>query len=120
MRTGTIGERMPTARATVTSLFATFLLAATLCAFGCAGSEPEQRLVPDAASRRVTHSGEVEGGQSRYNSHAWLGIPYAKPPLGALRWRAPQPPESWTGTREALTVGSPCTQFSSRLGGVNK
>ena len=33
----------------------------------------------------------------------YLGIPYAAPPTGALRWRAPEPPASWT---EPLRVGS--------------
>jgi para-nitrobenzyl esterase len=98
--------------------FCTLLVTVALCVPGCSRSEP-QRPVPDVASRRVTRSGAVVGLVSRYGSHAWLGIPYAKPPVGALRWRAPQPPEPWTGTREALTLGSPCTQFASPFGGVN-
>src|SRR5580693_8487275 len=31
----------------------------------------------------------------------WLGIPYAAPPLGALRWQAPQPPTPWASTLQA-------------------
>jgi len=37
---------------------------------------------------------------------AWLGIPYAAPPVGPWRWRPPQPPASWSGIRAA-------TQFSA-------
>ena len=42
--------------------------------------------------------------------HAWRGIPFAKPPVGDLRWRAPRRPDAWEGTREALTSGSECMQ----------
>jgi len=38
------------------------------------------------------------------------GIPYAAPPVGALRWRAPQPVAKWAGIRKADTFGSPCVQ----------
>jgi para-nitrobenzyl esterase len=108
---------MPRLRAAVTSLLATLIVVVSVCASGCARSESEPRL-PDPTSRRLTRSGEVVGFQGRYGSHAWLGIPYAKPPVGALRWRAPQPPDAWTGTRQALDFGSPCTQFASPIGGV--
>jgi para-nitrobenzyl esterase len=38
------------------------------------------------------------------------GIPYAAPPVGDLRWRAPEPAEPWTGVRDATAPGSPCPQ----------
>lgn len=66
----------------------------------------------------MTPHGEVVGFQGLYNSHAWLGIPFAKPPVGRLRWRAPEAPDTWAATREALAFGPPCTQFASRFGGV--
>nr|CAD7576894.1 unnamed protein product [Timema californicum] len=42
--------------------------------------------------------------------HRFLGIPYAKPPVGNLRFKSPQPPENWNGTRDALEFGSNCRQ----------
>nr|CAD7433819.1 unnamed protein product [Timema monikensis] len=42
--------------------------------------------------------------------HRFLGIPYAKPPVGNLRFRSPQPPENWNGTRDAVEFGSNCRQ----------
>ena len=86
-------------RILLVSLAALLVFAALIWIFG--PWRKEQR-TPDPASRRVTGSGAIVGFQERYGSHAWRGIPFAKPPVGPLRWRAPQPPEPWTGTREAL------------------
>ncbi|HJZ77941.1 MAG TPA: carboxylesterase family protein, partial [Vicinamibacterales bacterium] len=38
------------------------------------------------------------------------GIPYARPPIGDLRWREPLPAVPWTAVREATTFGAPCAQ----------
>ena len=46
---------------------------------------------------------------------AFRGIPYARPPVGELRWRPPEPPLPWQGVREALQPGSACTQRTSGL-----
>ena len=37
---------------------------------------------------------------------AFKGIPFAKPPVGELRWRAPQPAEDWEGIRDCYTFGN--------------
>jgi para-nitrobenzyl esterase len=76
-------------------------------------------LVSDPTSARNTPSGAVVGGGGEYDNHEWRGIPYAQAPLGELRWRAPQPPPPWSGTRDALRFGSPCAQYASPLGGVD-
>ena len=41
---------------------------------------------------------------------AFLGLPYATPPVGDLRWRAPQPAVRWEGVREAVAFGPHCPQ----------
>jgi para-nitrobenzyl esterase len=43
---------------------------------------------------------------------ACLGIPFAKPPVGALRWKAPQKLEAWSGVRAADKIGPRCTQHA--------
>ena len=46
----------------------------------------------------------------------FLGIPYAAPPVGRLRWRPPQPVRRWAGIRPALSYGSRCSQLASTNG----
>ena len=46
----------------------------------------------------------------------FLGIPYAKPPVGALRWKAPVAPANWTTIRDATKFGSACPQNPSPFG----
>ncbi|WP_416223970.1 carboxylesterase family protein, partial [Tepidiforma sp.] len=46
----------------------------------------------------TTTFGRLEGVQ-REGHVAFLGVPYAAPPVGPLRWRAPLPPVAWAGTR---------------------
>jgi para-nitrobenzyl esterase len=71
----------------------------------------------DPATRRTVTEGPVLGGAGQYGSHAWLGLPFARPPVGPLRWRAPRPPEAHAGVREALRFGPACPQFASALAG---
>lgn len=46
---------------------------------------------------------------------AYLGIPYAAPPVGDLRWQSPQPPRAWAGTRDGTAFGSRCPQPKSAI-----
>jgi para-nitrobenzyl esterase len=49
-------------------------------------------------------------GLSANGTNEWFGIPYAAPPVGALRWQPPQPAAPWTTTLQATQFGSECTQ----------
>jgi len=49
-------------------------------------------------------------GQAAEGVVSWKGIPYAAPPLGDLRWRAPQPAPVWEGIRDAGQYGRDCMQ----------
>ena len=60
-----------------------------------------------------TDKGEIEGklsddGQVR----AFLGVPYAAPPVGPLRWKPPQPAEPWKDVRATQSYGSHCMQVN--------
>src|SRR2546430_11669774 len=56
-----------------------------------------------------TETGIVEG-KMQGSSRAFLGIPYAAPPVGELRWKAPAPPATWQGVRDATKFGARCMQ----------
>jgi para-nitrobenzyl esterase len=55
-----------------------------------------------------TLQGEYVGADK--NVAAFLGIPYAAPPVGDLRWKPPQPVKAWKGTRPARQFGPACPQ----------
>jgi para-nitrobenzyl esterase len=57
--------------------------------------------------------GVARDGVLRFN-----GIPFAKPPVGPLRWRMPEAPEPWAGTRDASRFGNIAPQVESTAGAV--
>ncbi|WP_242579099.1 carboxylesterase/lipase family protein [Amycolatopsis sp. 195334CR] len=56
-----------------------------------------------------TDAGAVRGTVTE-QVRTFQGVPYAAPPVGGLRWRAPQPVRPWTGVRDATAPGSVCPQ----------
>ncbi|PSN47919.1 hypothetical protein C0J52_03361 [Blattella germanica] len=64
-----------------------------------------------------THQGLIRGTtlrsqRSNRSFFAFMGIPYAKPPVGNLRFKAPQPPEKWSGIKNTTIEGSVCPQVN--------
>lgn len=56
-----------------------------------------------------TASGSIRGHLAE-DVYSFKGIPFAAPPVGALRWRVPVPVPAWSGVRDALHYGPPCAQ----------
>lgn len=63
----------------------------------------------DIVALAQTDAGMLEG-RSEDGVSVFRGIPYAAPPVGGLRWRAPQPVVPWNGSRSANRFGSACIQ----------
>lgn len=78
----------------------------------------------DRASRASTTTNVLNGSYTGvhnefYNQDLFLGIPYAQPPTGDLRFRAPVPLNStWNGTRDAVKYGDIVSSKRSMLIGV--
>lgn len=62
-----------------------------------------------------TKYGSIDGkSYDQYGTLGWLGVPYAAPPVGELRWKAPVEPKAWTGTREAKEFAANSLQLSGQ------
>ncbi|XP_009673024.1 fatty acyl-CoA hydrolase precursor, medium chain isoform X2 [Struthio camelus] len=90
------------------TLLLSLILAAGVTALIATGQNTEQPEV-------VTKYGRVRGNQIRVNAaersvSVFLGLPFAKPPVGPLRFSEPQPPEPWNGVRDATSYPPMCLQ----------
>lgn len=52
-------------------------------------------------------------GENGANVRIFRGVPYARPPVGGLRWRPPAQPQRWPGVRDATRFGAACMQPAS-------
>ncbi len=91
------------------ALVIAWLLTAGLCAFA------QQSAAADTTVR--TESGLVSGVMER-DVRVFRGIPFAQPPVGPLRWRAPKPAAPWNGIRPAREWGHPCMQVQKEDPGI--
>ncbi|HEY2050429.1 MAG TPA: carboxylesterase family protein [Caulobacteraceae bacterium] len=83
----------------LTGLWAAFALLAVV-ASATATTTPD---------RVQVRSGQLQGAV-KGSVVVFSGVPYAAPPVGPLRWRAPQPPAAWAGVRSAAQPGPACIQ----------
>jgi para-nitrobenzyl esterase len=72
---------------------------------------------PDEPPKVRVESG-VLAGVAEGGVRIFRGIPFAAPPVGPLRWKAPQPPVPWSGERKATEPGPACLQPTGKEGGV--
>jgi para-nitrobenzyl esterase len=86
-----------------------FILPISLLAILVASEAPAATPAPRSALIVQTESGRVAGAMEG-GTESWKGIPFAAPPVGPLRWRAPQPAQHWTGVRLANAYGHDCMQ----------
>ncbi|MFB9322956.1 carboxylesterase/lipase family protein [Cryptosporangium minutisporangium] len=97
------------------------LLAVTLAAGLAACTDDESsnggKSAVDLDATVVTTEGGALRGSSAAGYRSFLGVPFAAPPVGNLRWRPPQPAEKWSGERDATKPGAACTQGSSLVSG---
>src|SRR5580704_708328 len=84
------------------------------CLWSAAGIAALGMVLPARASNPLvvkTDHGKVQGKMSADGqARDFLGIPYAAPPVGRLRWKPPQPGAKWDGVRQATSFGFRCMQ----------
>ena len=86
-----------------------------VCSLALGLSRPGRALVPAQVAPPPTvtlEAGVLEGLHfgSAPNEAAFLGVPYAAPPVGERRWKPPQPVDAWAGRRKATQFGASCPQ----------
>jgi para-nitrobenzyl esterase len=72
----------------------------------------------DAAPTIVIEQGVLRGAPTPGGGRVFKGIAYARPPVGASRWRPPVPADGWSGVRDATAFGPACVQPMSPAGSL--
>ncbi len=87
----------------------TWAVSMTALALAAAGAPATAQIAQaDISGGRI--AGTVVDGISEFK-----GIPFAAPPVGALRWKAPQPVKHWSGVRQTRAFGPACMQNPATL-----
>jgi para-nitrobenzyl esterase len=105
--------RRPAAKRRGAVTIAVLALAAGAASCGNQAASPPHR--PNAPLVVSLTDGDIRGKMVA-GTNEYLGIPYAAPPVGALRWRPPQPPAPWHGIRSATRFAPHCPQPAGVFG----
>src|ERR1700722_12765057 len=100
-------------RACVAAVCGVALASLTLTAAGATAAETGRATAATSGSGPppvVTTTDGAVRGMAGPGGDAFLGLPYAAPPTGNLRWRPPQPPAHWRGVRDATSFAPNCPQ----------
>jgi len=97
-------------RAGLGSLLLLLSSAAVLTA--CGGDDDAPAVPPTAPTVAATANGPVQS-VDRLGMRSYFAIPFAKPPLAALRWTPPQAPDKWTTALAKTQSAAPCLQTSA-------
>ncbi|MBK6914018.1 MAG: carboxylesterase family protein [Ignavibacteriales bacterium] len=77
---------------------------------GCTLQAQQTVVIDTVGKPMITTVSGIIRGVTDGNVDSFKGIPYAAPPMGAYRWRPPQPVNPWLGVRDASQYGSSCAQ----------
>jgi len=100
------GERMGRAVLRL-GMIPTMMMAVTITAATTLSASAAAR---GSDALQVTIDSGTIAGDEEAGARSWKGIPFAAPPVGPLRWRAPQPVTPWAGVRPATAYGHDCMQ----------
>ncbi len=96
-----------------------FLFVALLVLTGCATTvdqvKDDEQQKEVLGSMVSTEYGQLLGQDDDENTWSWKGIPFAKPPVGELRWKAPEDPEPWSGIKDASEFSNIGVQYDGNL-----
>lgn len=115
MKSSQMKVSRPTARwMGLAAALAALAVGAVLVVTAAVGARADAPAPPCDPGTDVTINSGPICGLSVSGTHEWLGIPYAAPPVGPLRWKPPRPPAPWTTTLRATAYGNECTQSAGR------
>lgn len=89
-------------------------LALGLIALPAAAQAPAESFLSDVTQVVKVDGGALKGSVKDAIAYT-LGVPFAAPPVGDLRWKPPQPAAAWTGERDATRAGASCMQAEDCL-----
>lgn len=92
----------------IISILCVLLIAVLSCGIVCGCSDDDKDAI-------TVEGGKIKGAQTKTeNVVAYKGIPYAAPPTGENRWRAPQPVKSWKGVKDCTKFGPSAMQAKQK------